>query len=657
MSRSVPRDARELVGLRHLLRAVVLLGALMVGTVASAAEPPTIIGVPLGPTTTPPTLTITGLDGTAIIDWTLTTNGSTIGSGSGPSPLTVGPLGGIDGTYLIEATQTVPGDPLGTSLPAAATFALDTTAPGAPTITPLPGDLTNVATQTLSWSGTDTGPYTWQLTGPSPVGPTSTPTPNTGAVTLLPGLHSLQVQQADAAGNVGPAATYAFTVDTVMPVGGALTHLPGSNATAGFTRSTNVTVTLTAAATDTIDGTTTSTQPITYALSAAVTPPDPNQFNGWTVGTNRTVNVTAVQGPTTIILWARDGAGNASAGVPLAPAVVYDSVAPAVAATSFPVPGDDATTDFGPLANLTIGFTEAVQDPHSVIRICIDPCGFAIATAVTVDAARTGAIVDPFPLAPTTPLATATRYEVQLPNVRDNAGNTLKGPGSTAAWTFMTSADGTPPGPVTALSVTPGVGRLTLTWTGPGDGDLARVTVLRSTSPPVSAADATATRFVLSPAATSLTDIGRTPGVTYHYAVFTEDAVGNPSPLTRASGVPTAPPVIASGLPPVVPPVLRPPATYRANLMTPKKGAVLRTLRPLLEWKRVKGATIYNIQIFDGSKKIVGAFARAPKYRVPPGRIRPGRRLTWKVWAAIGPKRRYVARPMISWFDSSLKAR
>ena len=120
-----------------------------------------------------------------------------------------------------------------------------------------------------------------------------------------------------------------------------------------------------------------------------------------------------------------------------------------------------------------------------------------------------------------------------------------------------------------------------------------------------------------------------------------------------------APPVVVTVLPVVTTAALakQPPATYRANLMSPSKGAVLTTLRPRLSWKPVKGATIYNLQIFDGNTKILSTFTKARVYRVPKKRLKPGHRLTWHVWGYLGAKHRYVTRPMTTWFDTSKKAK
>ena len=308
------------------------------------------------------------------------------------------------------------------------------------------------------------------------------------------------------------------------------------------------------------------------------------------------------------------------------------------------------TTAFGTLANVQINFSEPVQYPMTLIRMCVNPCGLPIAAAVTY-----GEITGPIALLdPTATLAIGTTYEIELPAVRDRAGNLLTGPGS-SAWTFTTSSDGTPPGPVAGLAAVPGVGQVALSWKPPPDADLARITVLRSTIPPTSPGDGTAARFSLPANATSFTDVALAPGVTYYYAVYAEDAVGNPSELARTSAVPKAPlvAVVIAGRP-------KPPKGIFDRFMTPKKGKVLGTLRPILRWRATKGAVLYNIQIVDlnpPSRKVVSAFPKKPAYRVPPKRLKQGHRYAWRVWAYRGKKKGYVKVPMTTWFDTSPKAK
>ena len=617
---------------RPILVILALLGTLIGASVARAANPPSITG-PSGPVNTPPSFTITGL-ALSTINWTL--DGTGIASGSGLSPAHTGPLGGADGPYTLHATQT-PLDPVDpTSGEATVSFTLDTVAP----------------TVTASATKADASPYaagTWTnqavtvhyTCSDSGSGVASCPPPQLFATT---GTFTASGTVLDNAGNSAPASFGPIQIDTAPPTGGALAHAPVANQVAGFTKTASVKINLTAPSSDNV----TVRGAITYALSGTnLSVPAPGAFQLWT-GT-RPFTVTASQGAsTTVFLWARDVAGNSA---PVAStAIIFDNQPPFVTNSSFPLPGLNLTTAFGSLANVRINFNEPVQNPASLIRMCVNPCGLPIAAAVTYGEI-TGpiAILDPLPATPTAGLAVGTTYSIELPTVRDPAGNILTGPGNTP-WTFTTSTDGTPPGPVTNLTAVPGIGQVALSWTRPPDADLARITVLRGTTPPASPADATAARFSLAATATSFTDLGLTPGVTYHYAVYAEDAVGNPSGLVRSSAVPKFPLVLHP----------KPPNTISARSMRPKKGKVLVTLRPLMRWKATRRAPFYNLQIVDLStnKKVVSVFPRAPRYRVAKNRLKAGHRYAWRVWShRRGPGWYSVKRPMTSWFDVSPKAK
>lgn len=100
-------------------------------------------------------------------------------------------------------------------------------------------------------------------------------------------------------------------------------------------------------------------------------------------------------------------------------------------------------------------------------------------------------------------------------------------------------------------------------------------------------------------------------------------------------------------------PVLTPaPKTRLAQLMLPKAGSELTSLRPLLQWRKtVKGATFYNVQVYAGTKKVLSIFPASNKARVPKGKLKPGKRYIWYVWEYIGKKKQYAPRPLTSWFE------
>ncbi|WP_217921861.1 hypothetical protein [Miltoncostaea oceani] len=116
-----------------------------------------------------------------------------------------------------------------------------------------------------------------------------------------------------------------------------------------------------------------------------------------------------------------------------------------------------------------------------------------------------------------------------------------------------------------------------------------------------------------------------------------------------------------AGTPPS--PVVRPsrgrpqarPVSYNARALRPRAGVKLTYLRPVLRWTRGPRSTrLYNVQIFEirGRKvrKVLTAFPRTTRYRVPSGKLRRDRRYVWRVWPyAAG---RYTARPKgVSYFD------
>jgi hypothetical protein len=93
-------------------------------------------------------------------------------------------------------------------------------------------------------------------------------------------------------------------------------------------------------------------------------------------------------------------------------------------------------------------------------------------------------------------------------------------------------ADTTPPGPVTALTVTStSTTSIALGWTNPTDTDFAGVMIRRATgtTPPASPTDGTLVTDTTS-TATSFTDSGLTGTTQYSYALFAHDTVPNYGP-------------------------------------------------------------------------------------------------------------------------------
>ncbi|HEU5269832.1 MAG TPA: carboxypeptidase regulatory-like domain-containing protein [Jatrophihabitans sp.] len=93
------------------------------------------------------------------------------------------------------------------------------------------------------------------------------------------------------------------------------------------------------------------------------------------------------------------------------------------------------------------------------------------------------------------------------------------------------TTDTTPPGPVTALTMSGNALRtISLRWTNPADADLAHVMIRRAvgSQPPLSASDGTVVAL-LGKRTTTFTDRHLSPGTTYSYAVYAFDRSRNQS--------------------------------------------------------------------------------------------------------------------------------
>ena len=127
--------------------------------------------------------------------------------------------------------------------------------------------------------------------------------------------------------------------------------------------------------------------------------------------------------------------------------------------------------------------------------------------------------------------------------------------------------------------------------------------------------------------------------------------------LVRAT-VPSAEPVqVPAAAGPGSPPSSNPITLTLINApdLRPAAGAMILTRRPLLRWKARPGAKLYNVQVFrllgDASiKKVVSAFPRVNRFRVPARRIAWGKRYIWRVWPQL--PRGYSSYPLgISYFS------
>jgi len=150
-------------------------------------------------------------------------------------------------------------------------------------------------------------------------------------------------------------------------------------------------------------------------------------------------------------------------------------------------------------------------------------------------------------------------------------------------------------------------------------------------------------------------DAGNETVALVDYVVQSRPAPPAPAPTGQAAA-PAAPILLTSPPAPSVtsrPAPLRP-RTHNARALRPVPGARISTSRPLLRWTPHRGARLYNVQVFRvrGQRvtKVVSAFPRSNRYRVPAKRLAPGERYVWRVWPYVN--RRYLGRPLgVSYFD------
>ena len=89
---------------------------------------------------------------------------------------------------------------------------------------------------------------------------------------------------------------------------------------------------------------------------------------------------------------------------------------------------------------------------------------------------------------------------------------------------------------------------------------------------------------------------------------------------------------------PAVPPSAESMAAAYGGLLHPGPADWLAWQRPTLRWRPQAGATHYNVQVFRGQRRVLNAWARGARLRVPDGVLRQGRAYVWTVWPAWGPR-------------------
>jgi len=100
--------------------------------------------------------------------------------------------------------------------------------------------------------------------------------------------------------------------------------------------------------------------------------------------------------------------------------------------------------------------------------------------------------------------------------------------------------------------------------------------------------------------------------------------------------------------------VVSAPRTVNARTLRPRAGARLTSRRPVLRWRGRPNARLYNVQVFrlrgTTATKVLSAFPRRARFRVPAKKVAFGERYLWRVWPYL--KGGYPDTPLgLSYFD------
>jgi Big-like domain-containing protein len=276
-------------------------------TIDTVAPTATLTSKPLSPTNDPtPTFAFTASEPGSSLACRLD-SGSFASCTSG---ITYAAQTDGDHTFAVRAT-----DATGNTGPAATyTWTIDTAAPTA-TLTSTPTALTNDPTPSFAFTANEPGStFSCRIDSGSFADCTS---PKAYSTALADGSHTFRVRATDLAGNVGPASTYTWTIDTVAPTV-TLTSKPAT-----LTKDSTPTFTFTA-----------NESPSTFSCRL-----DSGSFAACTSPKDYS---SLVDGSHTFRVRATDAAGNT--GATAVHDWTIDTAAPTVTLTSKPAPVTDDTT-------------------------------------------------------------------------------------------------------------------------------------------------------------------------------------------------------------------------------------------------------------------------------------------------------------------------
>jgi hypothetical protein len=197
-------------------------------------------------------------------------------------------------------------------------------------------------------------------------------------------------------------------------------------------------------------------------------------------------------------------------------------------ASATPMAGTANAPSYTPAAGLfNAAQNVAISSTTPLVTICYTTNGSAPACDATATCTNGSTYTGPVAVSTTTTLrALACRVGYFNSGISDG--------------TF--TIDTTPPGNAASFAANPGNGYVDLSWTNPGDSDLAGVRILRKIGGyPTGPNDAGATMIHNGPG-TSATDSGLTNGTQYYYTAYAYDTAGNFASGVQATATPNVPP-------------------------------------------------------------------------------------------------------------------
>jgi hypothetical protein len=536
------------------------------------------------------------------------------------------------------------------------TYVEDSTPPPAPAITNHPGDPSNDTSPTFEFADAEPGVvfHCRLVSGPFP----PCTSPKTYTITA-DGPYTFYVKAVDAAGNEGPSASFAWTVDTHAPEPPTITEGPPNPS-----NSTHATFAFSGEA------------GASFRCSLDNQPYSP---------CSNPVTFIVGDGSHTLVVKVVDAAGNVSGPSPPFSWIV-DTAHPLVSITDKPpLLTNQTAADFGFFANPTPARYECALD-GAAFRPCTSPqhytgladgshtfavravsaggsAGAATEYTWVVDTAPPQTTIVSGPPASSnnasatfafasseanstfvcrinsagfTPCTSPQTYSglgdgsyTFRVQAVDAAGNADR---SAATYTWHISGVGpsvvdlNPPANVSHVRRSVGYRQLRLRWRKPPDADFDHVGVYVSTSPKTPPR-----RLVYAGKLLSYTDRHFKNGQYYRYLVVSYDHARNAS----------------RGRPVLVRP--------SALMIAPRDGGVVRTV-PTFRWAAVHGASFYNVQLYTHGVKVLSAWPAKARQRLTRRWSYGGRRYSlrrgayvWFVWPGFGPRTRSRYGPLLGY--------